>query len=84
MFERLCFWWNSDKKYLLNEDRNEFINIVEEFRQRFKHLVNIIAEIIIPNLPIEIKNNLKVKIKKIIHEMQDFGLPCMKAKIAAI
>jgi hypothetical protein len=84
LFDRLNFWWDHDKKFLLKDDKDEFVSISNEFKLRFKHLVNILSELIIPNLPKNVDKNIKHKIKILIDEMQEYGLPCMKAKIASL
>jgi len=85
LLRKLISWWNSDKEYLKKDKQPSFLSdINEEFTNRFRNLVNILVEVIFPNLSVDsIPDKYLDKIKILMRELDEFGLCTIEAKVAS-
>lgn len=85
IFDRLVEWWDADKNHLEREDSSTvFGSIVEEFKDRFAELVDVLVFVIAPNFDLITENENKSELLRLIHELQGHGLPTLKLESACL
>lgn len=86
ILQRLLKWWDADK-YRLGEKENfheNFPSIQEEFKRRFIHMLELLAEVVGPKLSADSSNEIKTSLGRLLNEVQDFGLPGLAAEAACL
>lgn len=87
LLERLVYWWNSDKVYLLrNDDSSPFGSIAEEFKARFLKFIEVLNEVILPNLQRvtnKIDDEQRSAIQQLIKEFDDNQFYTVRLKVGA-
>ena len=85
IFERLIKWWDADKNFLTIEDSSlSWGSIANEFRARFKNLVNILVVVIKPRFNLGAENNLRKTLSRLISELQTYGIPALSLESACL
>lgn len=82
ILNNLISWWNADKEYLTHNDNNE---IRDEFCSRFENAVDILSEVIFPNLLIDNLTEKKCsEFHQLILELSKCDVSKAKLNIAAL
>lgn len=86
ILERLIEWWDADKSRLSEEDRapTSFSSIQNEFRSRFSRMVELIAEVVGPNLTAAAPSESKASLDRLLQELREYKLPALEAEAACI
>lgn len=86
LLKRLLAWWDTDKEMLKGEKErySPFGSTLDEFRARFKKLLNVVAEVIGPKLVAESPGEIKDSLYRIIQETKDYGLPNLETEISCL
>jgi hypothetical protein len=84
-FKKMLFWWDTDKHYLLEKETpNKVMNIPEEFRSRFLHLLKVLNGILAPSGFWRNDKPVRDTLIRLINEMSDHGLPTVNLKFSYI
>jgi hypothetical protein len=77
-------WWNADKEYL-KETENHFMggSIADEFRSRFRNMINIFSNLISMNTEL-LDSILLVSIETLLNELRVYDMPNLEAKASFI
>lgn len=86
IFQRLLNWWDADKDRLTGEERytEAFTRIAEEFQARFSRMVELLAEVVGPNLSFDSPEEIKIPYNRLLQEFREYGLPGLEAEAASI
>ena len=77
VLKRIIEWWNADKKYLLSGND---ITTIDEFKARFKNMINIFIFIISPHIN-SIDEQYIPKIKCMLDELHEYSIPDITSRI---
>lgn len=80
---KIVEWWNADKKYLKEKDDRFLCSISDEFKARFKNIISMFSNIISPNVKLTDKSHIS-KIKILLKELSEYGMPDMEANVSFI
>jgi len=86
ILERLLEWWDADKEWLKEKELNPtgFPSIPEEFRSRFAHLVELLAEVVAPKFGPDSPDDIKTSLDLLLKEIREYGLPVLEAEAASL
>ena len=85
ILDRLVEWWDADKEYLKAEDRpNPFGSLADEFKARFARLVDVLTAVITPNYNPNAGNSKKEKLRRLVDELGDYGIPALRLQSACL
>lgn len=76
-------WWEGDKKYLEEKDVHIFGSLADEFKIRFRYLVEIFSYVVGPNATLIDKANIPV-IESIVEDFHNFTYPDLQAKVSVL
>lgn len=74
-------WWNIDKEYLRQNEDRFMGSIADEFKARFKNMIRIFSKVILLNTEL-IDLSLLPKIKTLLNELSEYGMPDLEAKVS--
>ncbi len=74
-------WWNSDKQYLKRAEPHFGGSISDEFRNRFRNMIQIFSYVIFPNIKLVNKDNA-YKIESLLEELEEYGMPELEARVS--
>lgn len=83
---RLIKWWDADKSQL-HDNKSEpvkFSDVQKEFRDRFSRLLDLLAEVVAPNLNADLPGKIKKPLSVLLKEVREYELPSLKAQAACI
>lgn len=83
ILQRLIEWWDADKD-ILREKENGLISKPAEFQKRFSLIVEVIAEVIGPNISEDSHADIKSSLGRILKEMGEYGLSVLVAEAACL
>ncbi len=85
MLNVLYQYWNRHKSQL-NTPMSPYlpVSIAEEFRDRFQYIIGVLACVVIPNLGESCNEETKSRLHAFLAEMDEMGLVCGTAQIAAV
>ena len=82
---RLVAWWDADKEYLKEDDRPTlFGSVVDELKDRFAHLVDVLTAVISANFNPGKENSRKEKLRRLVDELGDYGIPTLRLQSACL
>lgn len=81
---KIIDWWNTDKEYLKQKDNHFMGSLADEFKARFKNMVQIFSNIIISNIGLLDNNVLISQIKDLLDELSEYEMPDLEAKVSFI
>lgn len=85
IFKRLMEWWDADKENLKRDEKPLPLGpIAEEFKNRFLRLVDVLVEVIAPSFSQETETSTKRELRRLLDELQIYGLPSLRAEAACI
>jgi len=85
LFNKLFEWWDKDKHYLKNKESDYPLNTIkDEFYKRFEYLVAILSKTLIPQLSINLDNNIKMALSRLLNELDSYGMPSLRARVASL
>ena len=85
ILDRLVEWWNADKEYLKADDRAApFGSLADQFKARFARLVEVVRTVITPNYNPSAENSRKEKLRRLVDELGDFGIPALRLQSACL
>ncbi|MDD4529025.1 MAG: SIR2 family protein [Bacteroidales bacterium] len=76
-------WWNNDKEYLKQTESHFFGSISDEFRKRFRKMIEIFSNVIKTNIKL-LDSSLIIQIENILDELFEYGMPDLEAKVSFI
>lgn len=83
ILDRLVEWWDFDKEYLKEkDDPGLFGSIADEFKARFARLVDVLVTVITPNYKPRAENSRKEKLRRLVDELGDYGIPALRLRSA--
>lgn len=85
ILSRLMKWWDADKEWLTGKGRAfPFGRVEEEFKARFRMLVDALAYGVAPALSPETDRAARHTLSRLLSELGDAGLPCLRAATACL
>ena len=85
IFDHLIEWWDADKKYLkMGRQPSPWGSTADEFKARFRKLVDILVVTITPNFNLNGENNKKETLMRLIVELKDHGVPVLRLESACL
>ncbi len=85
IFDRLIEWWDADKRHLkMGRHPSPWGSTADEFKARFKNLVDILVVIITPDFNLNGENNKKETLMRVIVELKDHGVPVLRLESACL
>lgn len=86
ILQRLLEWWDADKDRLNEKDNvpSGFSSIPEEFRLRFYHIVELLAEVVGPKLDAGSQDDIKSSLGRLLKELREHGLAVLEAEAACL
>ena len=86
ILHRLLEWWDADKDRLSKKENGPegFASILEEFRARFAHMVELLAEVVGPKLSADSPGEIQKSYNRLLKEVRDYGLPGLEAEAASL
>lgn len=83
ILQRLIEWWDADKD-ILREKENGSMSKPAEFRNRFSRIVDVISEVIGPNISEDSHADIKSSLGRTLKEMGEYGLSVLVAEAACL
>ena len=81
--KKIIDWWNADKEYL-KDTRDRFMgNIAEEFKARFKNMINVFSQLFVKNTSHINPLNQKA-IQTLLDELSEYNMEDLEAKSSFI
>ena len=86
ILQRLLVWWDADKDSLSEKENmpEGFPSIQEEFRARFARMLELLAEVIGPNLSTDSPNEITTSLGRLLKEVRELKLPSLEAEAACL
>ena len=85
IFNCLVDWWDKDKDYLKKDDKPGLLgSVANEFRARFRYLVDVLAEVVCPQLDININREIKNLLKRLMSELDAHVFPSLRLNASCI
>lgn len=86
ILQRLLEWWDADKERLRENENvpDGFSSIQEEFRARFARMLELLADVIGPNLSADSPNEIKTSLGRLLKEVREFELPSLEAEASCL
>ena len=74
-------WWNSDKEYLKQTENRFAGSLADEFKARFKNMIQIFSNLIISNIKL-LDPIFLPQIENLLNELSEYGMPDLEAKVS--
>jgi hypothetical protein len=83
LIPKLKEWWDEDKKYLKDTDFHFIDSAANEFKKRFKRLIEIFRYVIKTNITLIDKGNTS-KLESIIDDLHNYDFPDLQLKLSVL
>ncbi|OEU66098.1 MAG: hypothetical protein BA863_10300 [Desulfovibrio sp. S3730MH75] len=86
LLERLVQWWNADQNNLKRDNTpSPFGSIPEEFKKRFSRLIDVLIEVVLPELINDLaSDSQRDAIIQLVREFDEYGLSTAQVKAAGL
>lgn len=86
ILQRLLEWWDADKDMLKKKEKETagLSSIPEEFRARFSNMLELLAEVVGPQLSTDSSDEIKASLGRILKEVREYGLHSLTAEAACL
>ncbi len=82
VFDRLVVWWDADKVNIKLEGKQGFFDTVaNEYRSEFANLVNVLSEIVQPDVDLD---HRKQTLYRLVSELKEYDCPTLRLECACL
>jgi len=83
LLDKIITWWDSDKAHLSKAD-HPFVSERDEFHARFSNIPTLLSHVLFPRLSADIPEPTKENIRRLLLELSNHDIPCLRSRVAAM